>query len=704
MESIKSVVESLIYILESWINDDDEKESQNNHEKEITIVLNWDQGHILVNLDLSLDSDIKERICTECLAVVVKSSKKAFIDRVNEILKEYSLVNLTVNIKFIDEKFPESPLFSSISCETLCEKVMDLYKKKYSELFEVKFVHEGCEVEMYFFTKTDKDETFVMSCGAQNVLATEQIEDFLQSSNTLGNIVEYRLCCIGNISDNSYKMSEECVEVALGILQSHLEFLREQKKELSRVRKMNKEEIEKEIDEECFSIPSEEKSASKRFSKRNRSKSTYVDLTTDGEDKTGFVETNLMVTSIMAWEEYSWFCYTSDVEVESVCDETLKTIPNTKRRYKNDKENDIWDFIRQLGIDDDKDEEEEIYESLSENEKNKFKSLSETLQRQDYALFRKNIQSHLKQVKGVMNIIEMKKNERNLNNSRISVKSQTPKTPQTNIIEKKPKETNKGESHISEDYKAPKASRIKLKTSIQPLLGRGLDPSKCLIFSLEQDYKKNDSKSDNNFGYFENFTSSSSISSPRDNSSSFNTSFVPKFNSTEIIQNEKNSPTAKSFLFSDIKCRKPLHAKDDKPLQLSEKKPSLDFSKMNALKSPFTIPKLPSASNTPKQSSINSTPNSVSNFIDKKTENVKEKQQSDIKMDDGNDDDVILVDETPSENNNCNVVFRSRKRIFNPEPNPSQEEPKQRKVFFKTKQMQKARGRPNFGSYKEREK
>ncbi|CRL07266.1 CLUMA_CG020245, isoform A [Clunio marinus] len=402
MANMKEFLKSFECILKSWTHNDDE-ESQINHGIEINLIFNWERKRMLIHLDLFQDTDANERICTEQLKIPARGSKSQFIEDMNETLREHTLINFRFGISFIEEKFPNKPYFRAHGCDNLSEKVMDLYHKKHAELFDVKFVHKGCKVVMYFFTRTDEEESFVMSCGSFNYHATKRIEDYLECPITMGSFADFKICCIGEIDDESFRMTEECVGQALEILNGHLRFLEEQKEEFGIITKKTNEEIEKEFYETDFNIEkkqdaekSKETNPSNTLCERNLSQSSvvYVDLTDEKVE-----DTEMAVASSMAWEEYVFFCHTSDLESAPIC----------KHRHKDSISSFIHDLRRYKQIQE-KDEENTIYESLSEKEKNIMKALSESLQLNNYVVFRRNVMqmNNLKQVKAFIKLLKEK--------------------------------------------------------------------------------------------------------------------------------------------------------------------------------------------------------------------------------------------------------------------------------------------------------
>lgn len=160
---------------------------------------------------------------------------------------------------------------------------MELKQKVSRDLFEVSFVHEGCEVEIYFYTYENDNHSMLFSAGYLNNIATDSLVIKLTvAANQYAS--DEKIGFIGILSDDHFTRVERCVDMAFQVWLKHVKMVESLKKEASMVEKIvERDDFAILFDTSCQikdSLPEE-----RNFRRSRRAKNPFVDLTAIVEEE-----------------------------------------------------------------------------------------------------------------------------------------------------------------------------------------------------------------------------------------------------------------------------------------------------------------------------------------------------------------------------------------------------------------------------------
>lgn len=167
---------------------------------------------------------------------------------------------------------------------------MQLQRLKSTELYEVKFDHQGCEVEICFFSVNNTNFNMILTGGYHNPTATNRM--FLKMMNAANNHSSMEsIGFIGFLTTDDITTVKECIEICFQKLKNRVKFIEQQMKEINAIEAMIPGEIIGEIVYKYFNnevkaanAKSPPQSFSSRFSRTRKPKEQIVDLTDVDEE------------------------------------------------------------------------------------------------------------------------------------------------------------------------------------------------------------------------------------------------------------------------------------------------------------------------------------------------------------------------------------------------------------------------------------
>lgn len=167
---------------------------------------------------------------------------------------------------------------------------MELQSLKQTELYEVKFDHQGCEVEIYFFSVNNTNFNMILTGGYYNPYATNHMLLKLMNAANNHNSMD-SIGFIGVFTADQTSTVKECIERAFQTLKNRVKTIEQQLKEIKKIDAMlpskTIEDIVYQYFNDEFKAPqpkSPPESLSSRFLRPRKPNEQMVDLTDVDEE------------------------------------------------------------------------------------------------------------------------------------------------------------------------------------------------------------------------------------------------------------------------------------------------------------------------------------------------------------------------------------------------------------------------------------